>query len=268
MSTRKIARDPHEFGRFEELARLENRKLDSSLISLIIPIYNEVEKITNAVNLTLKALDEIRLPSELILAEDGSYDGSCELASDLAAENPRVRLLHSDKRLGRGRALNKAIKASRGDVICYIDVDLATDMAHLDSLIRAVLDGGYDFATGSRLMPSSDADRSPTRYIASKTYNLMVRSLLRSKISDHQCGFKAFKRDSVIPILDQVGDNHWFWDTELLVRGQREGYRCKEIPVRWSEANDTKVRLFRDSYRMGSSIFRLWWDLHKSDGRQ
>jgi len=234
------------------------------LISIIIPVYNEASKINPAVETTLKTLEGINHPSELILAEDGSDDGSYETASELAAKFSAVRLLHSEERLGRGRALNQAIRASKGDVICYIDADLATDMSHLATLIWAVLDEGYDLATGSRMMADSDARRAKTRYIASSTYNMMVRSLLNSEITDHQCGFKAFKRASLIPLIDQVKDGHWFWDTELLVRGQREGLRCKEIPVRWSEAKDTKVRLFRDSYRMGSSILRLWWNLRRN----
>lgn len=234
------------------------------LITIIIPIYNESDKIVPAVEITLRTLHEISIPSEVILAEDGSNDGSYETASQLVAKNSSIRLIHSKERLGRGRALNKAIKASKGDVICYIDADLATDMAHLPLLIRAILDEGYDLATGSRMLTDSDATRAKTRYVASSTYNMMVRTILRSKIADHQCGFKAFRRDSIMPLLDQVKDGHWFWDTELLVRGQREGLRCKEIPVRWNEAKDTKVRLFKDSYRMGSSILRLWWNLQRN----
>jgi hypothetical protein len=267
MPTGRIVEDHRRSAPQEEVADSTGSELKQDnhiLLSVIIPIYNESEKIIPAAKITLKILDDIGLPSELILAEDGSEDGSYEVAAELAAEHPRVRILHSEERLGRGRALNRAIKASKGDVVCYIDADLATDMSHLPPLVGAVFDEGYDFVTGSRMMASSSAKRAKTRYIASSTYNSMVKSLLRSEISDHQCGFKAFKRASLIPLLDQVKDGHWFWDTELLVRGQREGFRCKEIPVKWNEAKDTKVRLFRDSYRMGSSIFKLWWDLQRN----
>lgn len=267
-SRRQAEGRSNELVHSEALLKSEDFKLKSEnhiFISVIIPIFNEFKKINPAVEVTLKTLDEINFPSELILAEDGSDDGSFEIASNLAANNPAVRLLHSKERLGRGRALNHAIKAAKGDVICYIDADLATDMSHLPSLIWAILDEGYDLATGSRMMADSDARRAKARYIASSTYNTMVRFLLRSKITDHQCGFKAFRRVSVLHLIDKVEDGHWFWDTELLVRGQREGLRCKEIPVSWSEAKDTKVRLFRDSYRMGSSILRLWWKLRRND---
>jgi len=213
-------------------------------------------------------LSELGYAYEILIAEDGSTDGTYESAYRLASENSKIKLLHSDQRQGRGNALSRAIKASKGETICYIDVDLATDMSYLPPLIDAVLSDGYDFATGSRLMPQSDARRSLTRSIASKTYNWMVRVLLDSALYDHQCGFKAFRRDSVLRLLGQVKDGHWFWDTELLVRGQCEGLRVKEIPVRWHESDSTKVDLKRDVYGMGSQILRLRRDLKRMKKHQ
>ena len=150
-----------------------------------------------------------------------------------------------------------------GDIVCYLDVDLATDMIHLPVLINAVLEEGYDFATGSRLMPQSKAERSSKRFIASKSYNLIVRLLLGSRLYDHQCGFKAFKRGPILQLLDEVKDNHWFWDTEILVLGQIHGYKIKEIPVKWKESDSTKVNILKDTKDMGRQILRLWWDLKR-----
>jgi hypothetical protein len=120
---------------------------------------------------------------------------------------------------------------------------------------------GYDFAIGSRLLPESDVERSGTRSIASKTYNFMVRAVLGSQVRDHQCGFKAFRRKPLLKLLDEVCAEHWFWDTELLVRAHRRGYKIKEIPVLWKSGRDTKVRLLHDSVYMGWQIFSLWWHL-------
>ena len=169
--------------------------------------------------------------------------------------------LHSDKRQGRGRALNRAFKAASGRILCYIDVDLATDMAHLEELIEAIRSEGYDFSTGSRMMPSSDVKRSMKRGLASKGFNFLTRNMLGSKLYDHQCGFKAFKRESLFELMDSVQDEHWFWDTELLVRAQRGGYKVKEFPVKWRHGGATKVDLVKDVIGMGSQIVRLWWQL-------
>ena len=82
-----------------------------------------------------------------------------------------------------------------------------------------------------------------------------------SKVRDHQCGFKAFRREPLLDLLDEVCADHWFWDTELLVRAHRRGYSIKEIPVLWKSGRDTKVRLLHDSVYMGWQIFSLWWHL-------
>ena len=174
----------------------------------------------------------------------------------LASNYPYVVHLHSDERLGRGTALNRAFKSSRGDILVYIDVDLATDMLHLSELIDQIR-SGYDLATGSRMMPESDAVRSAKRGIASKGFNFLVRMMLGSKLYDHQCGFKAFKRSALLDLLDQVRDGHWFWDTEILVRAQRAGYAVAEFPIRWRPGSSTKVDMKRDVVGMGLAIIRL-----------
>ena len=167
--------------------------------------------------------------------------------------------LHSDERQGRGRALNRAFKASKGDILGYIDVDLATDMRHLKEMIQYIRDG-YDFATGSRMLPQSNVKRPLKRGFASMGFNFLTRFMLGSKLYDHQCGFKAFRRNSLFEIMDDVKDAHWFWDTELFVRAQRAGFRVMEFPVEWKHGGTTKVNLIKDVFGMGSQIFRLWYE--------
>jgi len=161
--------------------------------------------------------------------------------------------------------LNRAFKASSGEVLCYIDVDLATDMNYLEKLITSVSTDGYDFVTGSRMIRESDAKRPFKRAFASRGYNFLVRHLLRSKIYDHQCGFKAFRREALFDLMDEIENQHWFWDTELLVRAQYKGYRVMEFPVSWRHGGSSKVNLVKDIEGMGSEIFRLRQELSFSD---
>ncbi len=142
-----------------------------------------------------------------------------------------------------------------------MDVDLATDLRYLKPLCDAIRTEGYDFVTGSRMLPESKVERSFSRQISSKSYNFLVRVMLGSKLRDHQCGFKAFKRESVLPLLDEVKAKHWFWDTEIFVRASRKGYRIKEIPVEWKSGRKTKVNLLKDSFNMGRQVVQLWWQL-------
>ncbi|NLX48683.1 MAG: glycosyltransferase family 2 protein [Methanospirillum sp.] len=234
--------------------------MDEPELTAVLPVFNDRAALERAVPVSIEVLEACADTFELVVAEDGSTDGSAEFVAAYAERDPRVRLLHSDERLGRGRALNRAFIASGGRVVCYYDVDLATDMRHLAPLVDAVRDGAA-MATGSRLMPGSVIVRSGGREFASRGYNLLVRSVLGSRLHDHQCGFKAFDRARLLSILGQVRATHWFWDTEVLVRGQRAGYRVVELPVRWTEGPGTTVRP-RDVVEMGSAVFRLWWQLH------
>ncbi|PSQ33715.1 glycosyl transferase, partial [Halobacteriales archaeon QS_9_70_65] len=179
----------------------------------------------------------------------------------LAAADDRVRHVHGDERLGRGGALERAFRGSDGDVLVYFDTDLATDMRHLEELVDSVRVGDYDVATGSRRMPGDEQRREPERGVASTGFNTLVRLFLRSPLYDHQCGFKAFDREALFDLLTDVEDDHWFWDTEVLVRAQRAGYDVREFPVEWEPTGDTTVDLVRDVLGMGSQILRLWWQL-------
>jgi glycosyltransferase involved in cell wall biosynthesis len=246
-----------------------NSEINTTIeVSVIIPAHNERPRIEHAIKMTQSTLKNANLAGEIIIAEDGSNDGTQEIAARMANADSSIILISDVQRLGRGRALNRAIKASKGNVVCYIDADLATDMAHLPELICAVMNEGYDIATGSRYMQESVAKRNKKRYLASRVYNGMVRLILGSEVCDHQCGFKAFNRDKVIALLNEVKDNSWFWDTEILVRGQKLGYKIKEIPVKWRESDSTTVNIFKDTKEMGCQIFRLWWDLKENSRSQ
>ncbi|MWV65603.1 flippase-like domain-containing protein [Halorubrum sp. JWXQ-INN 858] len=232
-------------------------------VSVVLPAYNEERTIEGTVRTTLTTLGSF-LPEgsfEVIVAEDGCDDRTPEIASRMAAEDDRVRHVHSDERLGRGGALEHAFAAATGRTLVYFDTDLATDMRHLEELVTAVESGAYDVATGSRWMPGRTADRPAKRGIPSKGFNLLVRLFLRSDLRDHQCGFKALSREAFETLRDDVEDTHWFWDTELLVRAQRRGLAVTEFPVDWEPMGDTKVDLVRDVLGMGSAIVRLWWEL-------
>jgi glycosyltransferase involved in cell wall biosynthesis len=245
--------------------KLEDKKRVD--VSLVFPACNESENLENAVRKTTQALGEITNSYEIIIAEDGSTDGTDRIAATLSIEYPSVRHIHRNKRLGRGLALKNAFAESNGNILVYMDVDLATDIGHLRALIEAVK-GDCDFATGSRMLPESRVSRSVSRQVASKSYNFMVRSFLGSKISDHQCGFKAARREALLETLDEVNATHWFWDTELLVRASRKGYRVKEIPVEWTHRGQTKVRFIKDTIEMGSQVVTLWRKLRTGQERK
>ncbi|MFH0967756.1 MAG: glycosyltransferase [Methanobacteriota archaeon] len=226
-------------------------------VSAVIPVHNDQSSLSLAIPTALATLEDITSSFELIIAEDASTDGSYELATEWAIRDERVHVLHRNNRLGRGSALRCAAMVASGEILCYFDVDLATDMHYLPQLIQSVMDG-YDVVIGSRLLPESRIIRSGNREIKSRGYNQLVRFALGSMVQDHQCGFKAFNRKRLISLLPFVQDTHWFWDTEVLVYCQRKGYNILEIPVSWTEGLGTTVKS-SDMYAMALSVFRLWW---------
>jgi glycosyltransferase involved in cell wall biosynthesis len=234
------------------------RATGSVRVTVVFPAYNEAELLQPAVDGVVQALNEFTRSYEIIIAEDGSTDGTDKVAAELAEKHVFLKHLHREKRLGRGTALKNAFKYSRGKVLVYMDLDLATDLKQLKPLVEAVESEGYEFATGSRMLKESEVERSNMRNIASKLYNFMVRTVLGSKLKDHQCGFKAFRREPIMQLLDEVDAKHWFWDTEVLVRGERKGYKIKEIPVSWKGRRETKVQLVQDAFRMGLQALWLW----------
>jgi len=229
-------------------------------ITAVIPVYNDRDSLGTAISRSVEVLATITDKFEIIIAEDGSNDGSAEFAREYAIWDKRVRLLHSDERLGRGKALNRAIREAKGTIVCYYDVDLATEMRHLPELIAAIRNGAA-ISTGSRLMPTSDIMRTGWREIASRTYNFLVRLFLGSRVFDHQCGFKGFDKALMLPLIPTMQSDHWFWDTEILVRAQRKGFLVAEFPVHWRAGKGTTVKV-KDVFEMGSSILRLWWEIH------
>ncbi|MGM0371568.1 MAG: flippase-like domain-containing protein [Halobacteriota archaeon] len=232
-------------------------------VSVVLPAYNEAGTIESTVEVTLDTLESF-LPAgtfEVIIAEDGCDDRTPEIADRLAAADDRISHYHSDERLGRGEALNRAFESAAGDTLVYFDTDLATDMSHLEELVESVRSGEYDLATGSRWMPGEEADRPAKRAISSRGFNILVRTLLGSDLQDHQAGFKAFSRAAFQALRPAVKDSHWFWDTEMLVKAQRRGFTVKEFAVDWTPKGDSKVDLVRDVLGMGSQILRTAWEI-------
>ena len=247
VTTKKTANDSH---------------ILSEKISVIIPAYNEAEHLKECVATLETALQKLDLNFEVIITEDGSTDGTDKVAQELSDEDSAVKHLHNAVRLGRGKAVHKAFESAEGNVIIYTDVDLSTDLQHIADMIKAV-ENGADIATGSRLIRGSVVKRTFLREMTSRVYNLLIRVMFRSPISDHQCGFKAFRKATVGTLLNKVKGKHWFWDTELIIRAVKQGYSVVEIPVKWVQSDETKVRLGSDAKQMTANMLKLWWQLKK-----
>lgn len=229
----------------------------ASRLDVVIPLLNEAHVLRGSVEKTLRFLaDAFALDYRLVLVDNGSTDGTFQVAEELSFEYDRVYALHLTER-GRGRALRYAWTHSRADCACYMDVDLSTDLAELPSLVGAVLDEGYDIAIGSRLLPDSRVRRSIKRTLISRAYNLFLKAALSTRLSDAQCGFKAVSRRVIEDVVPLVRDESWFFDTEMLALAERKGLRIKDLPVAWSEDDDSRVKILRTAWDDIRGVYRL-----------
>ena len=227
-------------------------------VDLVIPCYNEERTLAASVE-KLRAWAGEKLPYKwrVVVADNASTDGTLAVAQQLAAQHPDdFAVIHLDRK-GRGRALKRAWLESPADAMCYMDVDLSTDLEMITPLLAAVCDDGFDVAYGSRVSRGSDIERSLKREINSRGYITFIKLLFWTKAADYQCGFKAIARDAAQQLLPHVEDGEWFFDTELLIMAEKGGWKLKEVPVRWVEDPDSRVKFPQDIIKMASQLIKL-----------
>jgi glycosyltransferase involved in cell wall biosynthesis len=225
-------------------------------VDIVIPVLNEAHVLECSVARVREHLRGFPYSWRIVIVDNGSTDNTAEVARRICRACGDVTL-QTLAVAGRGRALRHAWLQSSADAVCYMDVDLSTDLAYLEPLVRAVLDEGCDIATGSRLLPQSRTSRSFTRQGISRCYNWVVKLALSTTFSDAQCGFKALRRTAVEAIVPQVQDQSWFFDTELLALGEKQGMRIADIPVRWVEDDDSRVKILRTAWDDLKGIWRV-----------
>lgn len=229
-------------------------------ISILLPAYNEAEQIEKCVHEVEAAVKSFSKSYEIIVSEDGSTDGTDVIVAKMAKFNPNLVLLHSPTRLGKGKAIKNALSSSKGKIITFMDVDLATNLECLPQLLQVVKENG-GMAIGSRHVAGSRVQRRVSRTLFSLTYNLAVRLLFFDGIHDHQCGFKTMSREVAEAVLNVSKSDGYFFDTEMIVRCKKLGFPVVEVAVQWVERSKgaSKVNPVRDAKKIGLDMlaFRL-----------
>jgi glycosyltransferase involved in cell wall biosynthesis len=235
------------------------------LIIVTIPAYNEIKNLEKCVETLIQKTLPLKEEFIVVIAEDGSTDGTDAVAKRLEDEHSKVIWYHSAKKLGRGLALKRVWNKVNGDIYVFVDADLATDMKYYPQLINSIRKG-YDLATGSRYIEGAKVNRPFLRGFASKFYNKLIRMMYKDKIFDHQIGFKAFSKRLINDELNNCKSDGWFWDTEIIVRSIHDNYKVVEFPVEWEEkkGKNTPIRrLVSDVMIHGTGLVKLSNTLHK-----
>ncbi len=226
-------------------------------VDIIVPVHNEAHVVAGNVRRLHGYLsDHFPFSWRITVVDNASTDGTWAIAQQLGATLTGVRALHLDRK-GRGLALRTAWKQSDAQVVAYMDVDLSTDLDALLPLVAPLVSGHSDIAIGSRLTRGSRVVRGPRREVISRAYNLLLRLVLRTRIRDAQCGFKAGRAPAVRALLPLIEDDGWFFDTELLVLAERSGLRIHEVPVDWVDDPDTRVQLWRTAVADLKGVWRI-----------
>jgi len=226
-------------------------------VEIVIPVYNEAPHLAERIRALRTFLDQSFPFTTLVtVVDNASTDATFEVATDLADTVPGVAALHLARK-GRGHALRTAWSTSSAPVVAYMDVDLSTSLTALLPLVAPLLSGHRDVAIGSRLARGAHVVRGPKRELISRAYNLILRTFLRGRFSDAQCGFKALRADAARQLLPLIEDDQWFFDTELLVMAERLGLRISEVPVDWVDDPDSRVQIVRTALDDLHGVWRM-----------
>lgn len=208
-------------------------------LSLVLACYNEEPIIQDSVREIVEILDNTRLSYEIIFVDDCSQDRTRELIDQIIAAYPdhnMSRIFH-ERNTGRGGAVSDGLRVAQGEVVGFIDIDLEVHARYILSCVLAVRNG-VEVATARRVYLFSIS--SLDRYFMSKGYAWLVRNLLNVDLQDTETGFKFFRRERILPILDTIEDQGWFWDTEVMVRALLHNYRIAEIPCLFVRRTDKR----------------------------
>ena len=228
------------------------------MLSVVVPCFNEEQRLPRTIERIETYLDGKRLDYELILVDDGSADGTRQVMEAAAREHVSVRIEALPHNRGKGRALAVGVEAARGDEILLTDADLSTPIEELDKL-QAALDGGAGVAIASRGLRGSRVEVSQPVYrvLMGKAFNLIVQAVLLPGIWDTQCGFKLFRADVAKNVFAGLSTDGFGYDPEVLYRARRQGVKIAEVPVVWRNSAETKVSPLRSSLDMFRHVIRV-----------
>ena len=226
------------------------------LLSLIVPAHNEADRLPATLEQVWSFLQTQQFESEIIVVENGSTDQTFRLAQAFAAGHQRVHVLQ-ESLAGKGLAVRRGMLHAQGDYRFICDADLSMPIEEIMHFLPPQAPE-YDVAIASREVPGAQRFGEPTyRHFIGRIFNFMVRTITLPGIQDTQCGFKCFRAQPARDLFSLQTIEGWTFDVELLFIALRRGYHVIEIPIPWYYRVGSQVRIFRDSLRMLTDLFRI-----------
>jgi dolichyl-phosphate beta-glucosyltransferase len=227
-------------------------------VTVVIPAYNEARTIGGTLGELFAYFDARRRDVEVIVAADGN-DGTREAVRELAQSQPRLSVIGSGERRGKGRGIREGVQRARGDIVGFVDADNKTPISEFDKF-AGLFDNGYDLVIGPRGLRESQIERAQPLYrrLGSKVFAFCMHALVGlDDIVDTQCGFKFFRRDVAADLFARQRIDGYMFDVEILHLAKRAGYRLAQVPVRWRDDADSRLQLVRGNLQNAADLVRI-----------
>ena len=223
-------------------------------------MYNEEDRLPSCLDSLLEFYDKTS-GVEVIIAEDGSSDNTLKIAKGYSTRNAGVKVVHSEKRLGKGGGIINGLQEATGDLVMFMDADLSIKPDQIPRLQKAIEEGA-DLAIGSRSLHRSilTQNRSIVRRFLAVGFNWLFQFLFQIQIKDTQCGFKMIRKEVSKELLNKIKIKGFAFDVDLIVKAYDSDYVVVEVPIVWSPVGGSKVSVGKHTLQMGRDLLRIWWN--------
>ncbi len=237
------------------------------MISLIIPTFNEEKRLPISLDKLSNFLKSYPKEIEVIVVDDCSTDQTLEIAESYKDKIENLKVLHLEKNLGKGWAVKNGFLEARGDIVVFTDADFSTPIEEITKLTEKI-DKGFDIAIGSRALNRDlvKKHQNPLRELMGRTFNLFVSLIAIKGISDTQCGFKAFKKETTSSIFEKQVIHDFGFDVELLFLARKKGLKIAEVATIWYNDPSSRVNPIKDSLLSVYDLFKI--RLFHAEGKQ
>lgn len=230
--------------------------MSSPFLSIIIPAYNEERRLPNTLGQIFKFLEQQSYVAEVLVVENGSTDQTFEVAQSYMPQYKNL-IVFREERPGKGTAVKRGMLEARGDYRFMCDADLSIRFDEVNKFLPPGL-AETDIAIASREIAGAVRfDEPQFRHLTGRVFNTLIRLLVLPGLQDTQCGFKCFRSDVAEKVFRYQTLSGWSFDVEVLYIARQKGYRIREIPIHWYYNTDSKISVFRDSWKMLLDLFTI-----------
>jgi dolichyl-phosphate beta-glucosyltransferase len=232
-------------------------------LSIVIPAYNEVQRIGKTLLETFSYLDSLNFKSEILVVDDGSTDGTADKVSELTnLASGRLRLIQNPGNRGKGYSVRSGMLQAQGEIILFCDADMSVPTTEIEKVIRPISEGQFDVVFGSRYLSNDlvGVPQSKLRRAISRGGNFIMRQSTGLHYRDMQCGFKAFRKSVAKSVFrDQLIDGFGF-DSEVLYLATKRGWRLLEKPVICNHVAGSKVNILTTPVKVLLEVLTIRWN--------